>query len=231
MALGTLAAELAKGGGRYVKWESPQSPEVGPTIGTTVTGTVIVTDMRAKRKYGSVNETDTWDNGDAKLEVVVTLATSLRDPSDPEDDGTRRVTLNLWGQQKAALIAACKAAGVSEPMPGMTFSITHTAGHGGSASPREFAIQLSGAPNGSLGAALGAAPAPAAAPVAQPVAVAAPVAQPTLTQSAPAPAPVANPAQAVETAKALLGAGMSHPEVAAATGLPATTIAALANLI
>lgn len=218
----SLADALATGGGTYIKWADQSGNPL--RMGQPLTGTVVVTQVRQKRAYQSEN-LDTWPNGDPKMEAVVTLQTTERDPGDPEDDGTRRFSINLWGGQKAALLAACKAAGVDEPKAGQQMTVTHTSGRGGASDPRVFTYSL-GSVTGSVATAL-AVTAPQPAPVA---AVPQPVTQPVVQQSAPAPAPVANPAQAVETAKALLGAGMSHPEVAAATGLPGTTVAALANL-
>lgn len=140
----SLADALA-GGSRYIKWD-----DLG--TGRPVTGTIVNVDMRQARKFQST-DLDFWEDGKPKMQAVVTIATSLRDPSDPEDDGTRSISVNLWSGQKQALAAACKAAGVAEPQPGQQFTATWTSGVGRAGDPRVFSYALSGAP--SIGGALG----------------------------------------------------------------------------
>jgi hypothetical protein len=193
-----LIADALSGGGTYLKWEAP---------GTSYTGVITDVAMRQARKFEST-DLDFWDDGTAKMQVVLTLATQYRDASNPEDDGSRQLSINLWSGQKKALVAACKAAGVSEPEVGQTFTATHVSGIGNAKAPRVFEYVLGAAPTG----------------IAEQLDVA-PVAAPAA--AAPA-APATNPA---ETAKSLLAAGMSAADVATATGLPANTVAALANLV
>jgi hypothetical protein len=187
-----MIADALSGGGTYLKWETP---------GTTYTGVITDVTMRQARKFEST-ELDFWDDGTAKMQVVLTLATAYRDASNPEDDGSRQLSINLWSGQKKALVAACKAAGVAEPEAGQEFTATHVSGIGNAKNPRVFEYVLKAAPSG-VAAQLDVAP-------------------------AAAPAAAANPA---ETAKGLLAAGMSAEDVAAATGLPVTTVQALANLV
>lgn len=188
----TSIADALAGGGTYLKWENP---------GTSYTGTITDVSMRQSRKYEST-ELDTWDDGTPKMQVVLTLATSYRDQSQQDDDGTRQLSINLWSGQKKALVAACKAAGVPEPMVGQTFTATHVSGVGNAKAPRVFEYVLASGPSG--------------------------IAEALDTPAAAAPAaPAATP---VDTAKQLLAAGMSTADVAAASGLPETVVAALANL-
>jgi hypothetical protein len=135
----TLADALA-GGARYVKWD-----DLG--TGQSITGTIQNVEMRQARKYQST-DLDFWDDGKPKMQAVITFSTTLRDPSDPEDDGTRSVSINLWSGQKAALVAACKAAGVGEPQPGQSFTATWTSGVGRAGDPRIFSYTLGAAPAG-----------------------------------------------------------------------------------
>jgi hypothetical protein len=114
------------------------------------------------------------------------------------------ISINLWSGQKKALVAACKAAGVGEPQTGQRFTATHVSGIGNAKAPRVFEYTLTAGPTG--------------------VAAALEV-EPAATPAAPATA--ANP---VETAKQLLAAGLSTQEVATASGLPETVVAALANM-
>jgi len=187
-------ADALASGGTYLKWEHP---------GTTYTGIITDVTMRQSRKYEST-DLDTWDDGTPKMQVVLTIATDYRDQSQQDDDGTRMISINLWSGQKKALVAACKAAGVTEPQVGQRFTATHVSGIGNAKAPRVFEYTLTAGPTG-VAAALDVEP--AAAPA--------------------APATGANP---VETAKQLLAAGLSTQEVAAASGLPETVVAALANI-
>ena len=168
----------------------------------TYTGIITDVQMRQSRKYEST-DLDTWDDGTPKMQVVFTLATDYRDQAQQDDDGTRMISINLWSGQKKALVAACKAAGVPEPQPGQRFTATHVSGIGNAKAPRVFEYTLTAGPTG--------------------VAAVLDV-EPAATPAAPG---AANP---VETAKQLLAAGMSTQEVATASGLPETVVAALANM-
>ena len=168
--------------------------------GTTYTGIITDVAMRQSRKYEST-DLDTWDDGTPKMQVVLTIATDYRDQSQQDDDGTRMASINLWSGQKKALLAACKAAGVPEPQVGQRFTATHVSGVGNAKSPRIYEYTLAAGPTG--------------------------VAAVLDVQPAAAPATGTNP---VETAKQLLAAGLSTQEVATASGLPETVVAALANM-
>jgi hypothetical protein len=169
--------------------------------GTTYTGIISDVAMRQSRKYEST-ELDAWEDGTPKLQVVLTLTTDYRDQGQQDDDGTRMVSINLWSGQKKALVAACKAAGVAEPQVGQRFTATHVAGIGNAKAPRVFEYTLLAGPTG----------------------VAA------VLEVQPDSAPAAAGATPVDTAKQLLALGMSTQDVAAASGLPETVVAALANL-
>ena len=187
-------ADALASGGTYLKWEHP---------GTTYTGIITDVTMRQSRKYEST-DLDTWDDGTPKMQVVVTLATDYRDQAQQDDDGTRMISINLWSGQKKALVAACKAAGVTEPQAGQRFTATHVSGIGNAKAPRVFEYTLTAGPTG-VAAALDVEP-------------------------AATPAAAATGANPVETAKQLLAAGLSTQEAATASGLPETVVAALANM-
>jgi hypothetical protein len=259
----SLAEELAKGGGKFLAWEYP---------GTMYEGMIKGVDMRQAREYQSTTPA-TWDDGTPKMQCVLTLATQLRDPQDPEDDGTRQISINLWSGQKAALVKACKAAGVPEPQVGQMIRATHVSGMGTAQSPRVFEYQLGPAPaaGGGLQGALGGQPPAQQPPVQQQFAPPAPAfqppAQPPVQQqqwgtadpwqgqqpqqlqqppvqqqfAPPAPPLQAPPLQQVpqptyqpaapnagEHARSLLAQGMAVPDVAQQTGLPSSSVAALA---
>jgi len=168
--------------------------------GTSYTGIITDVTMRQSRKYEST-DLDTWDDGTPKMQIVLTLATEYRDSGD-DDDGTRMSSINLWSGQKKALVAACKAAGVPEPQIGQRYTAVHVAGVGTAKAPRVFEYTLAAGPS-DIAAVLNVEP-----------------------DSAPAPAATTP----VDTARELLALGMSTQEVAIASGLPESVVAALANL-
>lgn len=135
----TLADALASGA-RFVKWD-----DLGK--GSAVTGTIQSVEMRQARKYQST-DLDFWDDGKPKMQALITMSTTQRDAADPEDDGTRSVSINLWSGQKAALVEACKKAGVAEPQVGQSFTATWVSGVGKAGDPRVFAFSLGAAPAG-----------------------------------------------------------------------------------
>jgi hypothetical protein len=190
-------ADALKGGGKYLKWEHP---------GTSYAGTITDVAVRQARKYEST-ELDYWDDGNPKLQAVVSMDTRYGDPTDPDDDGSRQLVINLWGGQKKALMAACRAADIDEPLPGMTLTATHVSGLGNAKNPRVFAYTLTAGPSGIA------------------TALADPQPEPTTPPAAPAAGNVA------DIARELLAAGADTATVAKATGLPPTTVAALANAL
>ena len=165
------------------------------------TYTGIITDVAMRQsRKYESTELDTWEDNTPKMQVVVTLATDYVDQAHQDDDGTRMISINLWSGQKKALVSACKAAGVTEPQVGQRFTATHVSGIGNAKAPRVFEYTLATGPTG-VAAVLDVEPDPASA------------------GSTP-----------VDTAKQLLALGMSTQEVATASGLPETVVAALANL-
>ena len=170
--------------------------------GTTYTGIITDVAMRQARKYEST-ELDTWEDNTPKMQIVITLNTDYREQAQQDDDGTRMASINLWSGQKKALVAACKAAGVAEPQTGQRFTVTHVTGIGNAKSPRVYEYTLTAGPTG-VAAVLDVEPA-----------------------AAPAAATGSTP---VDTARELLALGMTTQEVAAASGLPESVVAALANL-
>ena len=165
------------------------------------TYTGIITDVAMRQsRKYESTDLDTWEDNTPKMQVVVTLATDYVDQAQQDDDGTRMASINLWSGQKKALVSACKAAGVTEPQVGQRFTATHVSGIGNAKAPRVFEYTLTAGPTG-VAAVLDVEPDPASA------------------GSTP-----------VDTAKQLLALGMSTQEVATASGLPETVVAALANM-
>lgn len=185
--MGAIADALATGS-PYLKWETP---------GTSYEGIIADVQLRQARKYEST-ELDFWDDGTPKMQVVISMQTSERDPDREDDDGIRSLSINLWSGQKKSLLAACKAAGVGEPAVGQRFRATHVSGLGNAKSPRVFEYAIEAAPSG-------------------------------VAEAIGAPAPAAG--NAADMARQLLAAGADAATVAKATGLPESTVQALANAI
>jgi hypothetical protein len=194
MTSNTLAAALS-GGGRFAKWT---------TVGDAYAGTVTGVEVRQSRKFGT-DTPDTWDDGSPKLQVAVTVATD--DRADADDDGQRVIVVNLWGSQRRALMAACKAAGVTEPEAGQRFTAKWVSGAGGASDPRVYEYGITPAPS-----------------VVANVLAAAETAKEVM--AAPTPAVPAGD-DPVALAKSLLREGVPAADVAAATGLPEAVINAL----
>jgi hypothetical protein len=179
-------------GARFHKWTAK---------GDTVTGTVLDVQARQATEFQS-DKPAVWPDGNPKMQILVRVATVLRD--DADDDGARVVVVNGWSGQRNALAEACAAAGVRSPQPGQVFTATWTDGDGTAAAPRVFAYSL--AAGGDVAAVLEAAPAAVTAP-------------------APAAGVAADP---VAAAKQLRAAGVDVSVIAGLVGLPESVVEAVA---
>lgn len=90
-------------------------------VGDSFTGIIAELETAQVRNY-ETGEPEFWDDGNAKLQIVVTLDTEYSDNA--EDDGQRKVY--LFGQKLAAAKSALKAAGVDKLEKGSTFTITYS---------------------------------------------------------------------------------------------------------
>lgn len=91
-------------------------------IGDSFTGTITALETAQVRDFDS-NEPKFWDDGKPQLQVVLTLDTEYSDPTNPEDDGTRK--LYLVGAKLTAMKAAVKEFG--QPVAvGQVITITFT---------------------------------------------------------------------------------------------------------
>lgn len=66
-------------------------------IGTIYTGTVVAEPEARQQTDFKTKALETWPDGSPKMQVIVQLSTTLRDPQRPEDDGTR--TLFIKGKE------------------------------------------------------------------------------------------------------------------------------------
>jgi hypothetical protein len=110
---------LLGGGGSSAKFDS---------IGDSVTGVIVSTDVQQQTDI-TTGAPLTWDNGDARQQLVVRLQTTQRDPDNTDDDGVRNVYVK--GSKKAgtksmhdAVATAVRASGSKGLEVGGTLTVT-----------------------------------------------------------------------------------------------------------
>lgn len=108
--------DLLAGGG------SPSLSFKDAEVGHSYEGTIA--DLRAVqvRNYEDPTKLEFWDDGKPKMQIEVTLSTDYADPSDPDDDGKRRVF--LFGQKLRAAKEELAKKGFKTFEIGMGFKIT-----------------------------------------------------------------------------------------------------------
>lgn len=108
--------DLLSGGG------APSLSFKDATVGDAYEGTIA--DLRAVqvRNYEDPTKLEFWDDGKPKMQIEVTLDTDYADPSDPDDDGKRRVF--LFGQKLRAAKEELAKKGFKTFEIGMNFKIT-----------------------------------------------------------------------------------------------------------
>ncbi len=96
-------------------------------IGKTVTGQILSTQVKQQTDL-QTGKPETWDNGDPKMQLVVTIQTALRDPQVTDDDGRR--SLYIKGSKKAgsqsphdAVVTAVRNAGARSLEVGGTLTM------------------------------------------------------------------------------------------------------------
>lgn len=115
-SLPTLAQVMAGGTPSFFQREDP--------IGTTVTGTVESIEAQQQRDMDT-QEPKFFDNGQPMMQVVIHIATTLRDASIPGDDGVRAVYVK--GKNLSTLRQASHMVGRDFPHVGDGFTATYTA--------------------------------------------------------------------------------------------------------
>ena len=93
--------------------KSAKFETVGETVGGPITN---IGEARQQTEYGSGRPL-TWDDGSPRMQLPVTVQTTLRDPSDPNDDGKR--TFYVKGEMKRAIGLALKAANAKMAVGGV----------------------------------------------------------------------------------------------------------------
>ena len=200
-----LLDELLSGGGKtFFTKDDP--------VGRQVTGVVKSVSVRQVTSF-ETGKPEFWDDGQPKRQAVITLATSERDPADPEDDGSRNVYVKMWGDQRKALSRA------GTPAVGDTLTVKFAAlgspPSRGMNAPKVYEFTLvKGSP---LAVDLGAGQATPAGPPAWATG------DPAGATSSSTPAPAAQPApQAgpdLSKVPNLRAAGLTDEQIVAATGL------------
>lgn len=91
-------------------------------VGHSYEGTIV--DVRAVqvRNYEDPTKLEFWDDGKPKMQIEVTLDTAYADPSDPDDDGKRRVF--LFGQKLRSAKEELAKKGMKSIQIGAHFKIT-----------------------------------------------------------------------------------------------------------
>lgn len=91
-------------------------------VGEGYEGTVVSARTVQVRNYEDPTKLEYWDDGKPKLQIEVTLATDYADPTDPDDDGQRRVF--LFGQKLRAAQDEFRKKGLKKLEAGYHFKIT-----------------------------------------------------------------------------------------------------------
>lgn len=94
-----------------------------PSVGDTVSGRIVrVGDPVQQRDYAT-GQPKFWDDGSPMMQLPVEVATDQRDPSVPDDDGTRCVWIK--GQLRNAVRDAVRNAGANGLQVGGTLTVTY----------------------------------------------------------------------------------------------------------
>ena len=206
-------------------------------IGTTISGVIVDTQVRQQTALED-GKPLVWDNGDPRMQLVVTVQTDQRVASEPDDDGIRAIYVKgskAPGSQSLhdAVRAAVQAAGADGLKPGGTLTVqlvgTEPSKTRGYSDRKLWAAAYKGPDPAVVSAGfLGTVGGQPTAPATPPLSV--PAAQPV---SAPAPAPVAAPPAAApastpaSTAKSLAALGMTAEQIAPQLGLDVNVVAML----
>lgn len=76
--------------------------------GDTVTGRILDVYQMQVTDY-MTGQPKTWDNGDPQMQIIIKIQTDLQ--NDADDDGQRSIYIKTWGRQWNALWEAAKAIG------------------------------------------------------------------------------------------------------------------------
>lgn len=125
------SADFLGGGAKYFGF---------PVVGTTISGTIIDEPITRQQTDPDSGDLKVWKDGSPQLVLVIQLATNLRDPSEPDDDGTRSVWVSIQGMRKA-IATAVKATGRKQLDVGGTLTVSYV-GDGEKTNPKLNAPKL-----------------------------------------------------------------------------------------
>lgn len=95
-------------------------------IGTIATGTVVAEPTSSQQTDFRTKVPETWPDGSPKMQVLVQMSTTLRDPQKPEDDGTR--TLYIKGKELTTAVRnAVRASGANGIHTGGQLTVQYVA--------------------------------------------------------------------------------------------------------
>jgi hypothetical protein len=141
-----------------------------PTIGTSATGRITEEPTVQHQTDFDTGKPLYWEDGNPRMQLVVTLATEQRDPANPDDDGKRRVYIK--GQLKTATVEALRKTGAQGLEVGGALTVTYVAdgdAKGRGKPPKQYAVTYTPAAQAELAAPTAptpAVPAPGQAPAA-----------------------------------------------------------------
>ncbi len=94
------------------------------TIGVTVGGVISRVGEPMQQRDFTTSAPKFWDDGRPMMQLPVDVKTDLRDPEQPEDDGTR--TLYIRGEMQKAIREAVRKAGAKGLREGGTLTVTYS---------------------------------------------------------------------------------------------------------
>lgn len=93
-----------------------------PSVGTRVAGVVVEDAVERQQRDFDDGSLLFWDDGNPRMQLVVTIDTGVRDPMVEDDDGHR--TLYVKGDMLRAVREACRRAGVKAIKQGGKIAVT-----------------------------------------------------------------------------------------------------------
>lgn len=93
-------------------------------IGDSIAGTITALEVREQKDFDS-GEVLTWEDGSPRKELVITVATILRDASIEDDDGSRRIFAK--GNMFTAVRDSIRKAKAKKPEVGGRITVTYSA--------------------------------------------------------------------------------------------------------
>lgn len=114
-----------------------------PDVGTVVKGTITTAPTLSQQTDFTTGAPKFWDDGKPMMQLVVTIATEDRDPTEPDDDGLR--SLYVKGAMQAAVKDAIRKSGARGLEVGGVIAVKYTgdgvAKQRGMNPPKQFAAQ------------------------------------------------------------------------------------------